>query len=136
MRAVLDTNLVVSYWLTRGETLSRLMAHWEQSHFTYLISPAMLTELKDVVLRPRLRRYMQDDPAILIELIEADAELVPGRITLRGICRDPKDDVFIACAVEGHAAYLVTGDADLLAIDIYQEVRIIRPRTFLQILDR
>ncbi|MFO7538427.1 MAG: putative toxin-antitoxin system toxin component, PIN family [Chloroflexota bacterium] len=135
IRAVLDTNLIVSYLLTQGETMSRLIAHWEQGHFVYLVSPQMVAELKEVVNRPRLRPYMQADPAVLLELIEADAELTPGKLVLTDVCRDPKDDQFIACALEGEATYLVTGDADLLDMDSYQGVMMIRAYDFVQLLD-
>jgi hypothetical protein len=132
LRAVLDTNLLVSYLLTQGETLSHIVDHWEQGHFIYVYSPAMLAELKKVVNRPRLRRAMRADPQALIEVIEQDAELVPGELVLAGVSRDPKDDAFIACAVEGKADYLVSGDADLLDMGSYQSVQMIAPQLFLQ----
>jgi uncharacterized protein len=135
IRAVIDTNLIVSYLLTQSETTSRLVGHWEQGHFAYLISPAMLNELREVVYRPRLRQHMSVDPAVLLDLVEADAEMVPGELILSGVCRDPKDDLFIACAVEGQAAYLVTGDADLLDMMVYQGVTMIRAYDFVRLLD-
>jgi putative PIN family toxin of toxin-antitoxin system len=135
IRAVLVTNLIISYLLTSGETMSRLIEHWEQGHFIYLLSPTMLEELRDVVYRPKLRQNMQIDPAVLLDVIEADTELVPGTLTLSGICRDPKDDLFIAGAVEGNATYLVTGDTDLLALAAYQGVTMIRPYDFVRLLD-
>jgi len=55
IRAVIDTNLIVSYLLTQSATLSRLIDHWEQGHFIYVISPALLRELQEVVYRPRPR---------------------------------------------------------------------------------
>ncbi len=55
MRVVFDTNIVVSYLLTQGKTLSQIIDHWEQGSFVVLVSPAMLAELKDVLQRPRLR---------------------------------------------------------------------------------
>jgi len=132
LRAVLDTNLLISYLLTQGEMLSGIVDHWEQGHFIYVTSPPVLAELKEVVARPRLRRAMSADPQALINVIEQDAELVPGELLLSGVCRDPKDDVFIACAVEGKADYLVSGDADLLELDSYQSVQMIAPNVFLQ----
>ncbi len=136
VRAVIDTNLIVSYLLAQGETISRLIDHWEQGHFIYLISPDMLGELREVVYRPRLRQHMAVDPAVLLDLIEADAEMVPGELVLSGVCRDPKDDPFIACAVEGNAAYLVTGDTDLLDMTAYQGVTMIRAYDFVSLLDK
>jgi putative PIN family toxin of toxin-antitoxin system len=135
MRAVLDTNLLVSYFLTQGDTMSRIINHWEQGHFVNIVSPAILTELKEVVNRPRLRPYMSADPQTLIDVIEQDAEFIPGDLKLTGICRDPKDDIFIACAVEGHADVLVSGDDDLLTVGAYQGVQIINPAAFLQLLE-
>jgi putative PIN family toxin of toxin-antitoxin system len=136
IRAVIDTNLLVSYLLTQSETTSRLIDHWEQGHFAYLISPAMLSELKEVVYRPRLRQHMRVNPAVLLDLIEADTELIPGELILSGVCRDPKDELFIACAIEGNAAYLVTGDTDLLDMGSYQGVTMIRAYDFVALLEQ
>jgi len=135
MRAVLDTNLLVSYLLTRGKTMSRIIEHWEQGNFVALVSPAMLAELKEVVRRPRLQAVMSADPQALIDIMEQDAEAVPGILQLPGVCRDPKDDIFVACAVEGHADVLVSGDADLLSLGSYLGVQMITPASFLQALD-
>ncbi len=55
VRAVINTNLIVSYLLTQSSTTSRLISHWERGDFVYLISPIMLAELQTVIQRPRLR---------------------------------------------------------------------------------
>ncbi|MCA9950838.1 MAG: putative toxin-antitoxin system toxin component, PIN family [Anaerolineales bacterium] len=135
IRAVIDTNIIVSYLLTQSETTSRLIDHWEQGHFVYLVSPTILSELKEVVYRPRLHQHMNVDPAVLLDLIEANAEMVAGKLVFAGVCRDPKDDQFVACAVEGIASYLVTGDADLLDMEAYEDVSMIRAFDFVRLLD-
>lgn len=40
--------------------------------------------------------------------------------------RDPADDRVIECALAGNAEFIVTGDDDLLALDSYEGVRIVR----------
>lgn len=135
IRAVIDTNLLVSYLLTNGDTISRMMAHWEQGHFVYLQSSQMLDELIDVINRPRLRRYLKTDPQPLLDLIETDAEYTDGKLALPGACRDPKDDKFIAYAVEGNADYIVSGDNDLLDLGVYQDIQIVRVWDFLMVLE-
>ncbi len=135
IRAVLDTNLLVSYLLTNGETISRIIVHWEAGHFVSLQSPQMLAELVDVLNRPRLRQHLKANPQILIDLIVTDAEFVKGELALSGACRDPKDDKFIACAMEGSADYLVTGDKDLLDLGCYQGVQMVRAWDFLGLLE-
>lgn len=135
LRAVLDTNLIVSYLLTQGDTLSRIIDHWEQADFVVVISPEMIEELSDVLKRPRLQRYMTADPQALLEIIQNDAEHTAGEIQLSGICRDPKDDMFIACAVEGNAGIIVSGDSDLLDLREYRGIKIMRPVQFVELLD-
>lgn len=52
-----------------------------------------------------------------------------GRI--RGICRDPKDDAIIECAVNAKAELIISGDKDLLTLKQYDSIRIITPRQYL-----
>jgi putative PIN family toxin of toxin-antitoxin system len=50
---------------------------------------------------------------------------------LKGICRDPKDDMVIECALAAGADLIVTGDKDLLAVRSHRGIRILKPREFL-----
>jgi uncharacterized protein len=52
-----------------------------------------------------------------------------------GVCLDPDDDKYLAAAVEGRAAFIITGDRQLLALREYEGVRIVGPNTFLEALD-
>jgi putative PIN family toxin of toxin-antitoxin system len=55
--------------------------------------------------------------------------IVTGDLT--GICRDPKDDFILECAVKGRADLIVTGDKDLLALGSFEGVAILTPREYL-----
>lgn len=136
IRAVIDTNLIVSYLLSQGETLSRLIDLWEDDCFVYVTSHEILREIEEVVNHPQLRPHMKGDPEVLLKLIKNDALITPGDLVLTGVCRDPKDDKFIACAVEGEADFIVTGDKDLLDLDTYENVKMIRVHDFVQFLDK
>lgn len=135
IRAVIDTNLLVSYALTKGQTLSRLIDHWKRGSFVYLASPMIIGELKEVLQRPQLRTRMMADPQPLLDVVEADTEQIPGQLVLEGVCRDPKDAIFIACAVEGEADYIVSWDKDLLDLGEYQGIKIVRAEAFVAVLD-
>jgi uncharacterized protein len=50
---------------------------------------------------------------------------------LRGICRDPKDDIIFECASVALAQAIVTGDRDLLAVGNYAGMRVITVRAYL-----
>jgi uncharacterized protein len=56
------------------------------------------------------------------------------RVQLRGTvreCRDPKDDMFLECALRAKADLLVAGDKDLLVLGSYKETRIVTPADYL-----
>ena len=73
-------------------------------------------------------------PFLFVHGIEHDAEHVPGEVIISGVCRDPKDDIFIACAVEGKSDVIVSGDTDLLDMGTYEGISIVSPRQFLDLL--
>ena len=52
---------------------------------------------------------------------------------LKGVCRDPSDDMVFECAVLAKAAVIVSGDKDLLAVRTYEGIRVMTPREFLQL---
>jgi uncharacterized protein len=135
LRAVVDNNLFVSIALRPGATLRRLLEHWEQRHFSLLTSEPIRVELLAVLDRFRRQGQLPNDPSPILETLERRAEITAGAKLASGVCRDPDDDKFLSCAIEGQAGYLVSGDADLLDLSEYQGIRIVTPRQFVQLLD-
>jgi predicted nucleic acid-binding protein len=62
-------------------------------------------------------------------------DLVAGAQQLSGVCKDPDDDKYVAAALEGRAAYVVTGDRAFLDLREHAGVEIVSPRAFLDVLD-
>jgi uncharacterized protein len=60
----------------------------------------------------------------------AKAELVTITEPVKGACRDPKDDMFLELALNGRAEVIVSGDADLLALDSFRGIPIIDAAVF------
>jgi predicted nucleic acid-binding protein len=60
--------------------------------------------------------------------------MTPGTLTLAVIQDDSPDNLYLECAVEGDAVYLVSDDRLLLALGTFQGIRIISPRVFLETL--
>jgi len=65
----------------------------------------------------------------------AEATQVKVRGDLRGICRDPKDDMVFECAVLADARFIVSGDKDILAVKAYKGISTVTPREFLRLLE-
>jgi len=56
MRVVIDTSSLVSYFLTRGEIMQRVMLAWMARQFDVYFSPLARAEIEQVVRdRPRQR---------------------------------------------------------------------------------
>jgi putative PIN family toxin of toxin-antitoxin system len=129
-RCVFDTNVVVSALLFPDSKPGR--GFFPTLHDeAMLISDALMTELRAVLLRPKFDRYVStEDRAMLLELMIDQGALVPITISLQ-VCRDPKDNHVLELAVSGSATCIVTGDHDLLALDAFQGILIRTPDAFL-----
>jgi putative PIN family toxin of toxin-antitoxin system len=138
MTVVLDTNVVVSAALIRGGNEDRLLRAWQRGAFDLVLSPPILAEIGRALLYEKLQkfRWMSEEEVIsLLEILGQESLLVPGRLTVQ-VSRDPADDRFLAAAIEGRARYVVSGDKDLLAVNAYRGIRIVRPAVFLETLRR
>jgi uncharacterized protein len=102
-----------------------------QTHGTILISRATIEELSEVLGRPRFDKYLH-----LAERMQFLAKLVAEAKFIEVVesvndCRDPRDNKFLELAVSGHAAYIISGDADLLVLTPYRGISIVDPQAFL-----
>ena len=135
LRTVIDTSLLVSYVLTRGNLMRRVVAQWRANGFVVLSSPTTRAELAAVLSRPQIQRLAVAPLDPLIQGLKRYTWQVPGALDLTGACRDPKDDKFLACAVEGKAHYLVSSDKDLLDMKFHRGVAIVNPGQYLLALE-
>ena len=130
MRVVLDTNVLISAALKRNSTPA-VAAHLAARRAGLLRSAATQQQLFDVIARPYFARLIDAEARIWLGNLMEAAELVA--ITERiAACRDPTDDKFLELAISGHAEAIVTGDADLLALDPFRGIPIVTPAIFLQ----
>jgi uncharacterized protein len=135
IRVVLDTNVLISALIGNKQgASSRIYAACKNEQLTLVTSEAILSEVEDVSQRPHLtRKYPQLTPEALekylVEIARISA-LTPGLVQLQVVIKDPKDDPIIVCAVEGLAAYIVTGDPHLLDLNEFEEIKIVTPRIF------
>lgn len=133
LRAVLDTNVLVSAVLLPHSVPRRVFDHVILKA-RLLLSVAVIAELSDVLSRPKFDRYLSaDDRLEFLAKTIRDAENIDVDLTLTD-CRDPKDNKFLELAVSGSATHLVTGDADLLALNPFRGIAIVTPSDFVRLL--
>lgn len=134
MRVVLDTNIIVSRYLTPHGRVARIVDLWEQGALDLLTSEVILREYVRVLNYPRLRPVHRLADAQLVEIEESFrefTELVEPDETPAVVEDDPDDDHFLACADYGGADCLVTGDPHLLKLGSYKGIPILSPADFL-----
>jgi putative PIN family toxin of toxin-antitoxin system len=137
IRAVFDTNLLVSYLLTHRPPIATLIDRYlAEEEIVLVTAPELLDELNRVLEYPRLKRYYsEEERKRFVALVLALGEIVELPESIPSICRDPDDDVFIACAVAGDADVIVSGDHDLLDLERVGDIPILTAAAFLDLLE-
>lgn len=137
IKAVLDTNILVSGLVNEHGAPRRLVDAWLEDRFTLVSSLYLVTELSHVLAYPRVARRLslsQGEVEAILAALLATAEIAPGQVELPGVTRDPKDDAVVACAKEGQAGYIVSGDRDLLDLGYYEDIQVVTPQQFVDLL--
>ena len=90
-----------------------------------------MAELDDVLRRPKFSKYAPEEKRLefLSALVRA-SEVVEISAVITD-CRDTKDNKFLELAVGAQATHLISGDADLLALNPFRGVPIVSPHDFL-----
>jgi uncharacterized protein len=139
IRVVLDTNVLVSALIRQDGNCNQIVSRAD-SEFTWLTSEYILDETARVLTRKHIqakygRWVTPARQAQFLFMTRALAELIDVRTTLAAVVKDAKDDPVLACAVDGRADYLVTGDPHLLALKQYADILLATPKRLLTILD-
>ena len=137
IRAVFDTNLLVSYLLSHRPPVATLIDRYlAEETFVLVTAGALLEELDRVLRYPRLQRYYTAaERTRFVALLLALADVLGLPEAIPRICRDPDDDRVIACAVAGGALAIVSGDRDLLVLGQVGGIAILSAAQFLELLE-
>jgi putative PIN family toxin of toxin-antitoxin system len=133
LRCVFDTNVYVSAAIL-ADSKPRQALDFALERGKVLLSLAAITEVYEVLNRKQFRRYVDDeDIRRFLGALARETESVDVNVRIAA-CRDSSDDKFLELAVSGHATHVVTGDSDLLELDPFRGIRIVRPQIFLELM--
>lgn len=91
----------------------------------------MLEEIAGVLARPKLvGRLPETDWRAFLEALAAMVELIEPQERVAD-CRDPGDDKFLEVALAAGATAIVSDDRDLLDLDPWRGVRVVKPEALL-----
>jgi putative PIN family toxin of toxin-antitoxin system len=134
-RVVFDTSTLVSAAL-RVESTPALAFRKALASHEICTSPDTLQEFETVLLRAKFDRYLdRGERGAFLDLCRKVTTSCDVRKSVK-ICRDPKDDKFLALAVSCGAGILVSSDRDLLDLHPFHGVIITTPADFLEGLRR
>ncbi|HEY7033356.1 MAG TPA: putative toxin-antitoxin system toxin component, PIN family [Thermomicrobiales bacterium] len=139
-RAVLDTNLLVSGFVSKIGAPYELMQRWYDRAFVMVLTRQLRAEYEEVLARPRLilkHGLSHEEIGGFFEALSIDGDGVEALSPLPIAVRDAKDERVLAAALDGRADYLVTGDNDLLVLagdPRLGALKIVSARAFLDVL--
>ena len=131
LRVVLDPGVLVSAVLSQSGAPAEALDAWRDGAFDLIVSPRLLDELEEVLLRPRFSEHATPDQvsayvdALAVEGVAFADPDDPPRVS-----RDRDDDYLFALAVSAGADFVVSGDKDLTSVRS-PPCAVLTPREFL-----
>jgi len=131
-RVILDTNIIISGILFKGEAIRSLLL-FALNEYQLVFSQSTWDELASVIQRDAFEKNMP-----LGARLRALAELgtmveVVSSTSIVTDCRDPKDNKFLSLALDANVTAIVTGDNDLKVLHPYKGIAIYSPADFMSL---
>jgi len=128
-RVVLDTNVTISafFWSGHPRTIYDLI---RKRKIIMLVSSNMENELIRVLGYSKFG-LLPKEILPFIKSLRSNAKYVKTSSNISVITADTTDNIFLDCAVDGRADYIVSGDKHLLNVGIYNGIQILKVKDFL-----
>jgi putative PIN family toxin of toxin-antitoxin system len=134
LKVVLDTNILISGIIGSGYS-AQILDAVRKEELRLVTSFHLLEEFSDVISRRHIaRKYPKaaENAESLLDYLRTFAEFKPGIPDVKQTSTDRDDDFVLACAVDGKADYIVSGDPHLLELKSFRGTRILTPREFVE----
>lgn len=131
MKIILDTNVFFSAFFYDNKILE-LVDQVYREHQVF-VSDEILLELENKLFSPKAKKlkpnYNLEETEAFLGKIKQESFLIKPSMVVE-ICRDPLDNMFLEIAQTIEAAYIITGDKDLLSLLNHKNTQIIKPNQF------
>lgn len=126
MRVILDSNVFIAAVASRG--LCEAVVELCLERHTLVAGEGILDEV-GVKLRTKIK-VPSRVVAEYLKFLRQNVELISPEKLDPKTCRDPNDLMVLGLVAPGDAQAIVTGDKDLLVIEVFKGVPIMTPRAF------
>ncbi len=128
-RVILDTNVTISALFWKGYPRV-VYDSVKAGRATLIFSAKIESELIRVLSYPKFGLTPAEIRPIVNNLRRC-GHFVEVESKLHVIKEDPTDNIFLECALDGRADYIISGDHHLLNIGSYEGIRITKAKDFL-----
>lgn len=129
MRVVFDTNIFISALVIPGSQAEKAILKIIEGDDILLLSKEILDEALSV-LSEKFSRDREELSHVAV-VLSGLGEIVSSTKKV-WILRDEPDNRILECALSGNADIIVTGDKDMLKLKVYEKVRIISLKEYLE----
>jgi len=129
VKAVLDTNILISAFVFPGGAPEAVYRAALEGRLEIVTSPPLLAELGRVLGDKFGWEGAMAEAAVA--QVARIARVVRPRSAVSVVEQDPADDRILEAAAEGAADVIVSGDRHLLQLRRWREIRIVRAATLL-----
>ncbi len=133
-RIVLDSNVYISLFISPQGSLKSILDAAILRRFTTITSPVIVHE----VARTLDQKFAVEHTNItrFIKAIVRLSDIVIPKTVSRVIPNDPDDDHIVACAIEGKADLIVTGNTKhFRKLKRYKDIVFVTPAEFVRMID-
>ena len=135
MKVIIDTNLWISFLI--GKHLSVLKSLLTNPHLTFFVCDKLLEEIQHISSKQKIKKYVGDnDVKDTFVLIDRFCELAVIRQKAVSPVRDIGDLYLLSLADTVQADYIITGDKDLLTLQIHNQTKIVTYNDFAKVVSK
>jgi putative PIN family toxin of toxin-antitoxin system len=128
-RVVLDTNVTIAalFWKGYPRIIYDLV---REKKLVMLLSIDMEKEFIRVLGYSKFGLTSKEIPPFIRNL-RGNAEFIETKSRISVITDDATDNIFLECAIDGNADYVISGDRHILDLGKYNNIQIVKPKEFL-----
>lgn len=138
LKITVDTNVLVSSILNPHGPPSKIIQLVRQKKVTLVLSPYILDEVRRVLNYSKISKLLKkkgiqkENLFVFIDKLAKNSIVTPGKLIVNEIERDPSDNMILACAIEGKADFILSGDKHLTDLISFKNIKILNPSEFLK----
>ena len=103
-----------------------------------LVSADILAEVQTTLSYPKLKKLHKKSPnwiKVFLRELCVKAIITLGKLIVEAVKDDPSDNIYLACAQEGRADFIISGDQHLKDLQNFRGIRIVAPARFLELIE-